>query len=159
MHVGNPPWTAFVCGGRGAGCGEAGKAGRRPAAGSNPTLCAAPQGEGKRRVQAEGPQTPAQAAPVWMGAQGEEKKRVEADGPETAAQAAPGWMGLRSTKGTAHELDCERDLDCGANETWIVGPAVPTNQRPENSLRRPSGELLYRSCRLPPNTSCRNTKN
>jgi hypothetical protein len=34
----------------------------------------------------------------------------------------------------------ERDLDCG--------PAVPTNQRPKNSLRRPSMELLYKSCRL-----------
>jgi hypothetical protein len=55
----------------------------------------------------------AQAAPVWMGAHGEEKKRVKADGPETAAQAAPGWMWIRSTKGTAHELDCERELDCG----------------------------------------------
>jgi hypothetical protein len=74
MHVGNPPWTAFVRGGRGAGCREEGKAGRRPAAGSSPTSCVAPQGEGKRRVQAEGPQMAAQAAPVWMGAQGEEKK-------------------------------------------------------------------------------------
>jgi hypothetical protein len=50
----------------------------------------------------------------------------------------PGWMEIRSTKGT----------DCGPRMNWIVGPALATNRRPENSLRRPSGELLYRSYRL-----------
>jgi hypothetical protein len=43
---------------RGAGCGEEGKGGRRPAAASSATSCIAPQGEGKRRPPASRSQQP-----------------------------------------------------------------------------------------------------